>query len=253
MAGVLEVKHVYKTFVAGKTRIEAVRNVSLTIEEGEAVGLVGESGCGKSTLAKLITRLETCDSGQILLCGEDLTRLSGSALRRVYLNLKMNFQQPRSSCDPRLSIGASIWETLKVAGMARKERYGEIERLLRMVGLDASYAKAKPMELSGGECQRAAIARAIAAKPRLLICDECTSALDVSVQAQIMDLLRQLRRHQDMSFLFISHDLAFVSSFCDRVYVMKDGTIVEDGNTLQVINDPQHNYTKSLLASVLPA
>lgn len=253
MAGVLEVKHVYKTFVAGKTRIEAVRNMSLTIEEGEAVGLVGESGCGKSTLAKLITRLETCDSGQILLCGEDLTRLSGSALRRAYRNLKMIFQQPRSSFDPRLSIGASIGETLKVAGMARKERYGEIERLLRMVGLDASYAKAKPMELSGGECQRAAIARAIAAKPRLLICDECTSALDVSVQAQIMDLLRQLRRHQDMSFLFISHDLALVSSFCDRVYVMKDGTIVEDGNTLQVINDPQHNYTKSLLASVLPA
>ena len=120
MAGVLEVKHVYKTFVAGKTRIEAVRNVSLTIEEGEAVGLVGESGCGKSTLAKLITRLETCDSGQILLCGEDLTRLSGSALRRAYRNLKMIFQQPRSSFDPRLSIGASIGETLKVAGMARK-------------------------------------------------------------------------------------------------------------------------------------
>ena len=114
---------------------------------------------------------------------------------RLTRNLKMIFQQPRSSFDPRLSIGASIGETLKVAGMARKERYGEIERLLRMVGLDASYAKAKPMELSGGECQRAAIARAIAAKPRLLICDECTSALDVSVQAQIMDLLRQLRRH----------------------------------------------------------
>jgi len=253
LASVLEVKNVSKTFHAGGKRIEAVRNVSLAVGEGEAVGLVGESGCGKSTLAKLITRLESCDSGEIILCGENITRLSGSALRRAYRNLKMIFQQPRSSFAPRLTIGASLWEALKVTGMPKKRRSAEVGRLLREVGLDPSYADAKPMELSGGECQRAAIARAIAVKPRLLICDECTSALDVSVQAQIMDLLHQLRKNHNMSFLFISHDLALVSSFCDRVYVMKDGEIVESGNTSQVINFPRNSYTKTLIASVLMA
>lgn len=253
MTNVLVVNNVYKTFHVGGKRIEAVRNVSLVVGEGEAVGLVGESGCGKSTLAKLITRLETCDGGEIILCGENMSRLSGSALRRAYRNVKMIFQQPRSSFDPRLTIGASLWEALKVTGLPKKRRSEEIGRLLGEVGLDPSYAKAKPMELSGGECQRAAIARAIAAKPRLLICDECTSALDVSVQAQIMDLLRQLRESHNMSFLFISHDLALVSSFCDRVYVMKDGEIVESGKTLQVINVPRNSYTKALIASVLLA
>lgn len=253
LKSVLEVNHVDKTYLVGRHRVEAVRDVSLVVGEGDVVGLVGESGCGKSTLAKLITRLETCDRGEIILCGEDITRLSGAALRRAYRNVKMIFQEPRSSFDPRLTIGASIWETLKVTGISKKQGTAEIARLLRIVGLDSSYITTKPRDLSGGECQRAAIARAIAAKPRLLICDECTSALDVSVQAQIMELLRKLREKYDMSFLFISHDLALVSSFCDRTYVMKDGAIVESGPTSEIINSPHSDYTKALIASVLPA
>lgn len=253
MREVLELRDIYKRFLVSGRTIEAVNGVSLYIGERETVGLVGESGCGKSTLARLITRLDTPGSGTISLCGEELTHLHGTALRKAYANVKMIFQEPRSSFDPRLTLGASIQETLKAAGVPRLARAAETERLLVDAGLDGSYAKARPIDVSGGECQRAAIARAIAARPRLLICDECTSALDVSVQAQIMALLRTLRDTHDMAFLFISHDLALVSSFCNRSYVMKDGEIVEKGATAQIISAPRHEYTQALIASALPA
>lgn len=249
---VLQVIGVSKTFASRQRAVEAVKNVSLEIRAGECVGLVGESGCGKSTLARLITRLEDVDEGHILLCGEDITRLKGPALRRAYRNVKMIFQDPRSSFDPRLTLGASIREALRASGnLTRRERAAETLRLLGEVGLDPSYGKARPGEVSGGECQRAAIARAIATRPRLLICDEATSALDVSVQAQIMDLLRSLRRQHDMAFLFISHDLALVSSFCDRTYVMRSGEIVEHGPAEHIIRSPRHPYTQKLIGSVL--
>lgn len=252
MSEILELRDIYKRFLVSGRTIEAVNGVSLYIGERESVGLVGESGCGKSTLARLITRLDAPDRGKIFLCGEELTYLHGTALRRAYANIKMIFQEPRSSFDPRLTLGASIQETLKAAGVPGRVRAEETERLLCEAGLDGSYAKVRPADVSGGECQRAAIARAVAARPRLLICDECTSALDVSVQAQIMVLLRTLRDTHDMAFLFISHNLALVSSFCDRSYVMKDGEIVEKGATAQIIGAPQHEYTRALVASVLP-
>ncbi|HHT17260.1 MAG TPA: ABC transporter ATP-binding protein [Papillibacter sp.] len=249
---VLNVVNVSKTFSAHQSTVEAVKNVSLHVGAGECVGLVGESGCGKSTLARLITRLEPVDTGEISLCGEKISHLCGAALRRAYRNVKMIFQDPRSSFDPRMTIGASIREAIKAStALSRRERAAESVRLLCEVGLDASYDRVYPRQISGGECQRAAIARAIGAKPRLLICDEATSALDVSVQAQILDLLRTLRRQQDMAFLFISHDLALVSSFCDRTYVMRGGEIVEHGPTGDIIARPKHPYTQKLIGSIL--
>ena len=249
---ILEISGISKSFHLGGRALHAVRDVSLAVGACEAVGLVGESGCGKSTLARLVTRLETPDAGRILLYGEDITHISGRSLYRAYSNMKMIFQDARSSFDPRLSIGASICETLRVRHkLPKRDLKDETVRLLTEVGLDESYARAHPQDISGGECQRAAIARAIATNPRLLICDEATSALDVSVQAQVLELLRDLGQKKQMSFLFISHDLALVSSFCSRTYVMYNGEIAEHGDTAQIINNPQNEYTRRLISSVL--
>ena len=162
----------------------------------------------------------------------------------------MIFQEPRSSFDPRLTLGESICDALKPIMPMRAQRMLEAEGLFEMVGLDAHFLKLYPTQVSGGECQRAAIARAIAQKPRLLICDEATSALDVSVQAQIVSLLNDIRRETELSLLFISHDLALVSSFCDRVYVLYEGKVVEQGATSQIIHTPVQSYTKRLIGSV---
>lgn len=250
---ILKTEKLFKTFSVGDRRVSAVKEVSLFVGENEVVGLVGESGCGKSTLARLITRLDTPDSGEITLCGQDIASCAGRELRRACRNMKMIFQEPRSSFDPRLTLGASIRETLKMTEKMSAAGYrAESERLLRQVGLGKGYDLMKPTDVSGGECQRAAIARAIAGKPKLLICDEATSALDVSIQAQILELLSQIQKDMGMSVLFISHDLALVSSFCERTYVMCGGEIVEQGETAQIINAPENDYTKTLLASVLP-
>lgn len=249
---VLEVCGLSKTFRRnGACSVEAVRRVYLTVGERERVGLVGESGCGKSTLARLIARLEEPDDGSVKLCGHEITHSRGSALRSAYRDMKMIFQEPRSSFDPRLTIGDSIQEALRPILPSRRAREEEAVRLLAEVGLDGKLARAYPGEVSGGECQRAAIARAVAAKPRLLICDEATSALDVSVQAQILELLCDLSERHGMSFLFISHDLALVSGFCRRTYVMRGGEIVEHGPTDRIIRSPQAAYTRALITSAL--
>ncbi|MCI2105446.1 MAG: ABC transporter ATP-binding protein [Intestinimonas sp.] len=249
---VLTVSHLSRTFLTGSRPVPAVCDVSLTVGSRESVGLVGESGCGKSTLARLITRLDSPDAGTVTLCGQDITRLSGASLRRAYRDIKMIFQEPRASFDPRLTLGTSIRVALHAAGFPRAKQTEETAHLLREVGLESSYADAQPGDVSGGECQRAAIARAVATRPRLLVCDEATSALDVSVQAQIMELLRTLGQTHGMSFLFISHDLALVSSFCTRLYVMRGGKIVEHGATGHVIRAPRNPYTRELISSVLP-
>ena len=225
MQTILNVSHVTKTFCErSRQTVRAVDDVSLTVGAGECVGIVGESGSGKSTLAHMITRLTLPDSGSITLCGTELTTIQGAALRAAYRNMKMIFQEPRSSFDPRLTLGQSLDEVLKPV-----------------------LPKLCPAQVSGGECQRAAIARAIAQKPRLLICDEATSALDVSVQAQIIGLLHQIQRESGLSLLFISHDLALVSSFCGRTYVLCNGKVVEQGATDQIIHAPSHPYTKQLV------
>lgn len=249
---VLEVDHVTKSFrERGGKLFKAVDDLSLNVLDGESVGIVGESGCGKSTLARMITCLIRPTGGTIRFCGEDMGAKSGAQLRKAYRNMKMIFQEPRSSFDPRLTLGDSIQDALKGVMPGKKEREEEVERLLHEVGLDPAFAEKFPRQVSGGECQRAAIARAIAQKPRLLICDEATSALDVSVQAQVLELLNRIRVSNDISFLFISHDLALVSSFCDRTYVLYRGKVVEQGDTAEIINHPKEEYTKKLLSSVL--
>ncbi|MBQ8975293.1 MAG: ABC transporter ATP-binding protein [Oscillospiraceae bacterium] len=248
----LEVESVTKTFRRrGGGKLTAVDGISLYVDRGECVGIVGESGCGKSTLAQLITRLMSPDSGKIYFCGQELTSCTGAQLRRSYRDMKMIFQEPRSSFDPRLTLGQSIQEALTPVMSGRKEREAEAGRLLREVGLEADFAGLYPRQVSGGECQRAAIARAIAQKPKLIICDEATSALDVSVQAQVMELLSRVRREHNIAYLFISHDLALVSSFCDRTYVLRAGRVVEQGQTAQLIAGPREEYTKRLISSVL--
>lgn len=252
MQTILEVSHVTKSFHEhGGRTFRAVDDISLNVETGECVGIVGESGSGKSTLARIITRLIQPDSGSVTLCGTELAAIKGSALRAAYRDMKMIFQEPRSSFDPRLTLGESLNDALKAIVPGRVQRTAKAEELMERVGLDVHYLRLYPTQVSGGECQRAAIARAIAQKPRLLICDEATSALDVSVQAQIVGLLNDIRRESGLSLLFISHDLALVSSFCGRTYVLHDGKVVEQGATDQIIHAPVHSYTKRLVNSVL--
>lgn len=249
---ILEVDHVTKTFrERGGRLFKAVDDLSLCVMEGECVGIVGESGCGKSTLARMITCLIKPDKGSIRFCGEDLAGKRGKELRNIYKNMKMIFQEPRSSFDPRLTLGESIQDAVRQEIPDKKQRELEVERLLQEVGLNAAFADMYPGQVSGGECQRAAIARAIAKKPQLLICDEATSALDVSVQAQVLELLNGIREKYNIAFLFISHDLALVNSFCDRTYVLYGGKVVESGETKDIIHNPKEEYTKRLLRSVL--
>ena len=220
---------------------------------GECLGIIGESGSGKSTTVNLITRLLDATAGTILLDGEDITGMTGKALRAAYRKMQMVFQTPTDSFDPRRTLGDGIGESLRNSGSSRKEAAAETARLLERCGLSADFAARYPHEVSGGQCQRAAIARALAVKPKLLICDEATSALDVTIQKEILELLNTLRREQGtaLSILFICHDISLVQQFCDRVLVMYHGDIVEQGTPDEVICHPQNDYTKRLIDSVL--
>lgn len=245
MEAFLKVEGLTKTFLAErKTEHAAVDHVSFQLKEGETLGIVGESGCGKSTLAKLITRLIEPTAGSIHLGGDDITKARGKTLRDAYRRMQMVFQSPMGSFDPRKTIGYGIGESLLNNGVPKAERTQRIVALLEQCGLPAEFAGRYPHEISGGQCQRAAIARALAIQPKLLICDEATSALDVTVQQQIMELLKNLKRENNLSFLFISHNLALVQSFCDRVMVMYEGKIVEEGTPDQLIQAPQSEYTR---------
>lgn len=251
METLLEVRNLTKIFSKGKkTEYTAVNNVSFKLTAGETLGLVGESGSGKSTLAKLIARLIKPDSGSVFLNGKDITNLSGRALRDAYRQMQMVFQSPLGSFNPRKTIGFSIGESLLNEGVPEKEREQRVKELLHQCGLPAGFAERYPYEISGGQCQRAAVARALAIRPALLICDEATSALDVTVQQQIIDLLKQLKTERNLSFLFICHNLALVQSFCDRIMVMHDGKIVEEGTPDKVIKMPESEYTRSLVDAV---
>ncbi len=252
MQHILEIKNLRKTFSTGKGRLVAVDGVSFHVDKGECVGLVGESGCGKSTLARLVTRLTDAGEGQILLCGRDITHCKGKARRDAYREMQMVFQMPADSFNPRIKLGSSIMEIMTNYGMSRQSARRRTLELLKLVGLNQEYAGRYPHQVSGGECQRAAIARALAIGPKLLICDEATSALDVSVQAQIVSLILELQQKVEMSYLFICHDLALVQNICNRVLVMHRGSIVEAGTTSEVIEHPMHPYTRLLLSSVFP-
>ena len=245
MGVLLKVEGLTKTFSKeNKTGYTAVDHVSFQIDDGETVGLVGESGCGKSTLAKLITRLMEPTAGTIYLNGKEITKSRGKELREAYRQVQMVFQSPAGSFDPRKTIGYGISESMRNSGMPKAERRRRTEELLEQCGLSPEYAGRYPYEISGGQCQRAALARALAIRPKLLICDEATSALDVTVQQQIMELLKSLKQENQLSLLFICHNLALVQSFCDRVLVMHEGKIVEEGTPEQIIQTPRSEYTK---------
>ena len=202
-------------------------------------------------MAKAVTRLIDVSDGTIILDGEDITHTAGKERRKIYKKIQMVFQSPEGSFDPRRTLGDGIGESLRNSGMSRNETKKRVGELLVQCGLPESYWGRYPHEVSGGQCQRAAIARALAISPELLICDEATSSLDVTVQKQIMKLLKSLGIRYGMSYLFISHDLGLVQDFCDRVIIMHEGKIVEEGITDEVILNPQNEYTKRLVEAVL--
>lgn len=252
MGVILEVEHLTKAFSSrGKEPFLAVNDISFSLKKGEILGIVGGSGCGKSTTAKLITRLIEPTSGTICYHGKDLMECGKKELRDVYKKIQMVFQNPVGSFDPRQTLGHGMGESLKNQGMKKEEIDKRIADLLVQCGLSAEFAERYPHEVSGGQCQRAALARALAISPEILICDEATSGLDVTVQNQIMELLKVLKEKMDLSCIFISHNLALIQMFCDRVLVMAEGKIVEEGTPDEIINHPQKEYTKRLIDSVL--
>ena len=254
MEPVLKAEDLVKVFRRpGLPDLTAVDHVSFALQPGECLGLIGESGSGKTTIASLLTRLSDVTSGHIYLEGEEITRLKGRRLREAYRKMQMVFQSPQESFDPRRTLKDGIGESLRSSGWTKERTEQRVEALLKQCGLTSELAGRYPHQVSGGQCQRAAIARAIAIGPKILICDEATSALDVTVQKEIIELLGELRtaKGKDLSVLFISHDIALVQQFCDRVLVLHHGKIVEEGDPDAIIRSPENEYTKQLIESVL--
>jgi len=256
-APLLVIEHLAKAYRQSRgplqrhTTLAAVTDVSLTIVRGETLALVGESGAGKSTLARCVVRLEDPDSGRILYAGQEIGRLRGAALRSWRRHVQIVFQDPHGSLNPRMRVGTAVREPLEVHRIARgPEADARVAELFREVGLDPDYRGCYPHELSGGQRQRVGIARALAVGPELLVLDEPVSALDVSVQAQVLALLRDLQQRRGLTYLFVAHDLAVVRQMADRVAVMYLGRIVEEAPAERLFADPRHPYTRALLAAV---
>lgn len=249
---VLELQGLCKSFRSKRRTVQAVSDVSFSILPGESFGLIGESGSGKSTIGALIAGFEKPDQGSILLNGKPVNGISSKELYEQRKHMQMIFQKPFASFVPQMKIGTALAEAFcYYEKLSQKEIEKNVKEILEKVGLPADYVNKYPTELSGGECQRAAIGRALLQKPELLICDEMTSALDVSVQAQIIQLMKELRKETGMTILFISHDIALTGDFCDRIAVMKEGKIIEMGNSDEILQRPKEEYTKNLLSAVL--
>ena len=230
--------------------VMALRGVDVTVHRGEAVGVVGESGCGKSTLGRVLLRLMPPTDGRVLFEGEDLARQSAARLRALRRRMQMVFQDPYGSLDPRRTVGAQIADGMEIHDLARgAAARDQVAALLRQVGLDPDHARRLPHEFSGGQRQRIAVARALATKPDFIVADEPVSALDVSIQAQVVNLLADLRAELGLALLFISHDLHVVRHLCDRVVVMYLGRVMEEGSAREIFAAPAHPYTRALLAA----
>lgn len=255
---ILEVRNLKKYFELGggllgrrKQVIRAVDNVSFSINRGETFGLVGESGCGKTTLGQTIIRLYDPTEGSIVFGGTDISRMGANELRRHRRGMQMIFQDPSASLDPRMTVGSIIAEPLNIYGVGDKEaRQARVRELLRVVGLNAYFTNRYPHEFSGGQRQRIGIARSLALNPELIICDEPVSALDVSIQAQVLNLLKDLQREFNLTYMFIAHNLSVVAHISDRVGVMYLGKLVEIGSAAAVTEKPRHPYTQALISAV---
>ena len=232
----------------GRKGFNAVDDVSLSIRQGETLALVGESGCGKSTLARAVMRVQRIASGRIFFDGEDITHLSERALRPVRRRMQMIFQDPFASLDPLVPVGDSILEPRRAFSLRSDD--DELKDLMTTVGLAAEYRTRRPGQLSGGQRQRVGIARALSVEPKLIVADEPVSSLDVSMQAQILNLLRRAARTRDIAFLFISHDLRAVRFLADRVAVMEKGKIVETGTAEEILDHAEHPFTQRLVAAM---
>ena len=255
---ILNIKNLKKYFHVGGgmlggegLTIRAVDDVSFSVRPGETFGLVGESGCGKTTLGQTIIRLYDPTDGQIIFDGTDISTFGARQMRPVRRDIQMIFQDPSASLDPRMTVGSVIAEPLNVFGIGSKsDRRERVQELLKVVGLNSYFSNRYPHEFSGGQRQRIGIARALALNPKLIICDEPVSALDVSIQAQVLNLLKSLQDQFSLTYLFIAHNLAVVAHISDRVGVMYLGKLVEIGDAREITERPRHPYTKALISAV---
>jgi len=246
------VSRIYETSGGGfgrKNKVSALDGVSFNLIQGETLGIVGESGCGKSTLGRIISRLDTPTTGEIIYKGNDIAKKSLAAMRPLRKEIQFIFQDPYASLNPRRQIGAIIEEPMRIHGVSKDERRARAHELLEKVGLDKNSYEKYPHEFSGGQRQRVVIARALTLKPELIIADEPVSALDVSIQAQVLNLFKELQDEMKLTYIFVAHDLGVVRHISDRIAVMYLGKIVELGSVEQIYNNPQHPYTKALLSA----
>ncbi len=252
MSTAIEVRHLKKYFPVPKGLLHAVDDINFTIEDGETLGVVGESGCGKSTLGRLIMNLLDSTDGQVLYEGQDITNLRGRKLFELRSKIQMIFQDPYSSIDPRMSVSNIIEEPLITCGIekSKAKRTEKVEELMDIVGLARRFATSYPHELDGGRRQRVGIARALAVNPRFIVCDEPVSALDVSIQAQILNLLQDLQRDRGLTYMFITHNLSVVKHISSNIMVMYLGQMVEKAPTKELFKNPLHPYTKALLSAI---
>lgn len=251
MSYILEIDNLYKSYWIAKEKgfHDVLKGINLQIKKGEIVGLVGESGCGKSTVAKVIFGLTPADAGKVKINGEVADYRYP---KELFKKIQMIFQMPKDSFNPKLTIGKTLIEVQRNFNpkLSRQEAAANAEEYLTMMELPVEYMSKYPMQLSGGECQRVAIARALLIEPDVLICDEMTSSLDVSVQAEIMNKLLELKEEKGFSVLFITHDLVLAGSMCDRIVVMNQGEFIEEGPAYDILNNPKNEYTQNIINSI---